>query len=395
MAKVTRPRGNNTHKVRRPFGDPVEAPKPHHRFIPIPGQFAKPADLVLKLESVLSKPVMDKIKQNNQLAFHLVGDTGGVNGTDIQDALANQMEKQIQQSGDADKPAFFYHVGDVVYYNGISEHYEEQFYDPYKYYPTYIFAIPGNHDCDTKVNTGDQPDTEPSLLGFMTNFCDPTPSYGPYSPYRKTMNQPWPYWVLDTPYAVFVGLFSNVDGSLDADGDKTQFDWFVQQLKNAPKSKCLIVTMHHPPFSLDSVHGGYPAILDDIDKASQKAGRNPDIVFSGHVHNYQRFTRKIKGKSYPFIVTGAGGYADKPGSMHRMQLDQNNDQIATPFQTTRADLVLNYYNQTNPGYLKMVVDKQFIHGAYYVINFDGSKPPTSPDDEFKFDWKNNKPIPLV
>jgi len=395
MATATRPRGNNTHKKRRPFGEPVEDPKPHHRFIPIPDKFQQPDNFVLQLEDVLSKPVMDKIRQHNQLVFHLIGDSGGVNGTETQEAIAYQMEKQIQQSEDKGKPAFLYHVGDVVYYNGMTEHYEEQFYDPYKFYPTYIFAIPGNHDCDTKVNKDDEPDGEVSLEGFMTNFCDKTPSYGPYSSYRKTINQPWPYWVLDTPYAIFIGLFSNVDGSLDKDGEKEQYNWFVQQLKHASKSKCLVVSVHHPPFSLDSVHGGYPEILDAIDKASKEADRNPDAVFSGHVHNYQRFTRKIKEKQYPFIVTGAGGYVNKPGSMHRMQRDDQNEQIVTPFPTKRKDLVLNYYNQTNPGFLKLTIDKQFIHGAYYVINFDGSMPPASPDDEFKFDWKRNEVVGLT
>ncbi len=136
----------------------------------------------------------------------------------------------------------------------------------------------------------------------MTNFCDSTPSYSPFSSYRKTINQPWPYWVLNTPYATIIGLFSNVDGSLDANGSTEQLDWFIAQLKNAAKDKCLIVTIHHPCFSLDTSHGGYPLILQDMDNAFKKANRYPDATFSGHVHNYQRFTRTIKGKKIPYIV---------------------------------------------------------------------------------------------
>ena len=119
-------RGNNTHKTKRPFGDPVEALKPNHRFIPIPDKFKKPDDFTLKLDAVLSKTAMDKINAAKQLVFHIVGDTGGINGTETQDAIAYQMEKQIDQSDDANRPAFFYNLGDVVYYNGISHHYEEQ-----------------------------------------------------------------------------------------------------------------------------------------------------------------------------------------------------------------------------------------------------------------------------
>ena len=337
---------------------------------------------------------MDHIKSANKLVFQMAGDTGGINGQETQEAIAYQMEKQISQAHKKDEPAFFYNLGDVVYYNGMTNHYEEQFYDPYKYYPTYIFAIPGNHDCDTSVRKGNEPDTEESMLGFMTNFCDKTPGYGPYSSYRKTMNEPWPYWVLDAPFVTIVGLFSNVDGSLDNDSNTEQLDWLIEQLKNAPKDKCLVVTIHHPPFSLDSVHGGYPVILDNLDKAFKKANRQPDAIFSGHVHNFQRFTRTVNGNKIPYIISGAAGYVNKPTSMHRLQRDTNGDFIIVPFQTLRNDLVLNCYNQVNPGFLKITVDGQFITGEYYVLNFDGSKPPSTPDDTFKFNWKNNRGIPI-
>jgi phosphoribosylcarboxyaminoimidazole (NCAIR) mutase len=29
---------------------------------------------------------------------------------------------------------------------------------------------------------------------------------------------------------------------------------------------------------------------------------------TGHVHNYQRFTRPLNGRDVPYIVAGAGGY---------------------------------------------------------------------------------------
>lgn len=387
-------RGNNTHKVKRPFGDPVELYKPNHRFIPIPGKFKKPGDLTLKLSDVLSNSSVSKINDSKKIVFHMVGDTGGIHGTETQENIAYQMDKQIEQADAASKPAFFYNLGDVVYYNGVSHHYEEQFYDPYKDYPAYIFAIPGNHDCDTKTKPTDEPDTEVSLEGFMTNFCDKTPGYGPYSSYRKTLNQPWPYWVLDAPYVTVIGLFSNVDGSLDANGSTEQYDWLVTELKKAAKNKCLLITIHHPSFSLDTAHGGYPVILNDLDNAFKKAGRVPDAVFSGHVHNYQRFTRTIKGKKIPYIIAGAGGYVNKAQSMHRLQRNPQGELITVPFQTTHKDVVLNHYNQTSPGFLKITIDDKYLHGTYHTVNFDGSRPPATPEDEFKFDWKTNKQVAI-
>ena len=67
---------------------------------------------------------------------------------------------------------------------------------------------------------GDPPDNEPSLFGFMHNFCD-TVSHDA-SPYRATMTQPYVYWTLDAPFAKIIGLYSNVDGSLDARGTSEQ-----------------------------------------------------------------------------------------------------------------------------------------------------------------------------
>src|SRR5207245_2381149 len=111
----------------------------------------------------------------------------------------------------------------------------------------------------------------------------------------------------------------NVDGSLDAGGTKEQQRWLQAQMAAAPKDKCLIVTVHHPPFSLDDTHGGCPEILDALDRAGSAAGRMPDLVLSGHVHDYQRFTRRVGGVATPYMIQGAGGYAHDSQSMHKLQ----------------------------------------------------------------------------
>ena len=55
-----------------------------------------------------------------------------------------------------------------------------------------------------------------------------------------------------------------------------------------------------------------------MDRAFKTANRTADLVLSGHVHNYQRFMRKVGRKLVPYIVAGAGGYAD---SERAMQID--------------------------------------------------------------------------
>ena len=127
--------------------------------------------------------------------------------------------------------------------------------------------------------------TEPSLAGFMQNFCDTTSNHN-NSPYRPTMTQPYVYWTFNTPFAIIVGLYPNVDGTLDARGTSEQLQWFQQQVKNAPPDKALVIVVHHPPYSLDTSQGGYPDIEVALDRVIQSTGRIPTIVLSGHVHSY-------------------------------------------------------------------------------------------------------------
>ena len=315
-----------------------------------------------------------KIAQSKTMVFHCVGDSGGIHGTETQEGLADLMVAQIEQSRashqSATEPLFFYHLGDVVYFNGISRDYPVQFYEPYQKYDAPIVAIPGNHDGDTRTRSGDEPDNETTLYGFIQNFCAPSPQY--LFKHRPTMTQPYVYWTLDTPLATIVGLYSNVDGELDGQGTFEQQRWFAQQLKDAPKDRAVIITVHHAPYSLDSTHGGYGEIGAAIDRAGKTAGRMPDLVLSGHVHNYQRFTRKVKNKKVTYIVAGAGGYANSLRAMHKIALDPATKKpIKAPIQTARPDVKFETYNEIEPGFLRLTVTKQKIVGEYFTLDFNG------------------------
>jgi hypothetical protein len=239
----------NTHsfsKPKRAFDDPVSPPPQHPAFIPPPP--TNNVNLNLPLDIIL--PGADaKIAGAQAMVFHAVGDTGGIKGTETQEGLAAQMVKQIEESRannqPAEEPLFFYHLGDVVYFNGMSVDYPVQFYEPYQNYDAPIVAIPGNHDGDTRTRRGDVPDDETTLFGFIQNFTSPVPQF--IFKYRATMTQPYVYWTLDTPLATIIGLYSNVDGELDARGTFEQQSWFTQQLKDAPADRALIVTVHHAP----------------------------------------------------------------------------------------------------------------------------------------------------
>ena len=359
-----RPTQGTIGKVRREPDDPVAAPKDNLPYEPPPP--TNMTNLVLPFEIV--NPAASQAAQNaHKLVFHCVGDTGGIHGTATQESIAKAMEDQLSSAAAGDKPAFFYHLGDVIYFNGQSQNYPAQFYEPYQYYQALIFAIAGNHDGDTHARPGDQPDTEPTLFGFMRNFCDSAPH--PESPYRQSMTQPYVYWTLDAPLVTIIGLYSNIGGSLDARGTSEQQQWLQSQLRNAPADKKLLVAVHHPAYSLDAAHGGCPDILTALDRAFVAANRAPDAVLSGHVHSYQRFSRTLDNRDVPYLVAGAGGYANDARSMHRLQKGLP---AKLPIQTKLPDVRLMSYNDTEPGFLRVTVTPQQLKFEYFIVPFDDS-----------------------
>jgi uncharacterized protein YukJ len=144
---------------------------------------------VMKLEHVIDAQAIASIKASGGIVFHAVGDTGAVVESQYvhEESVAELMVKDFAPSNPTAKnPAFFFHLGDVVYYYGEGEFYYDQFYHPYKEYPGPIFAIPGNHDGITHPNGAS------SLLGFISAFCDDAPRYWAEAGgiLRSTMTQP-------------------------------------------------------------------------------------------------------------------------------------------------------------------------------------------------------------
>jgi hypothetical protein len=356
-------------KPQRDFNNPVSPPAHSPAFIPPPP--TNNVNLNLPLDIIL--PGVDaKIAKAKSMVFHVVGDTGGIKGTEVQEGLAAVMVRQIEDSRanqqPAEEPLFFYHLGDVVYFNGMSSDYPVQFYEPYQNYDAPIVAIPGNHDGDTRTRTGDVPDDESTLYGFMQNFCAPSPQF--LFKHRATMTQPYVYWTLETPLATIIGLYSNVDGLLDGPGTFEQQRWLAQQMKDAPTDRALIIAVHHAPYSLDTSHGGYGDIGDALDRAFNAVGRMPHLVLSGHVHDYQRFTRTIGDSVIPYVVAGAGGYADSARALHTIAKDPSTgEKIAVPFRTSLPGVTLTAYNDTEPGFLRLKVSEADITCEYYTTDF--------------------------
>lgn len=367
-------------KSRRALGNPVaNSPANPPRNLKIPVD-PPSGDLSLTLEQILGDRYhADHFK--DQLVFHCVGDTGGIYGPEAQEPVAHAMERQLTSTDPTAVPAFFYHLGDVVYFNGLEHLYGTQFYDPYKHYDAPIVAIPGNHDGDTSTRKGDEPDHDGSLTGFIMNFCKdlsdvaftskkkPTKKYV-FDKHRDLMNQPYVYWTLNTTFATIIGLYSNVDGTLDSKPGGAQEQWLIKQIKAADDKKWLILALHHPPYSLDDEHGGYPEILNLLERVAAKT-RWPDLVLSGHVHNYQRFERTFThGKTIPFIIAGAGGYANTTKSLHKLQ---SGIPARSKYITTIPDVTLQYCEEQLPGFLRITVTKDKILSEYFTVPFGSAR----------------------
>ncbi len=291
-------------------------------------------DQPINLTDYLPPEIMTAIQNAGKISFHAVGDTGAakVNRTQTaataighETAVADAMVADIQNQG-ATGPAFFFHLGDVIYNFGEAQYYYDQFYEPYRGYDRPIFAIAGNHD-GMVFGQGSSAPQVPTLDAFLTNFCaaetGPSPDAGGLM--RSVMTQPGVYFTLDAPFVSIIGLYSNVldsgAGVISSQGGHfpivdDQLDFLKSELarlkpdRNANK-RAVIIAVHHPPLSADAKHGGSLGIMKDIDNCCKAAGLYPDAVLCGHAHLYQRFTRVMKdgGKEVPYVVAGSGGFA--------------------------------------------------------------------------------------
>lgn len=335
------------------------------KFQPLPQPIGQPP-FHYDLERALPG-VTKKAQELGKLVFHCVGDTGGVKNPDYQTNVAAAMKGDLNKP-EAERPRFFYHLGDVVYYNGQIDCYYSQFYEAYDHYDAPIIAIPGNHD-------GDPIDaTQTSLDGWTRYFMSAVVRINPEShdAPRATLSLPNPYFTLNCPFATIVGMYTNVPegGSIDS----VQQQWLTHEFATAPADKALILALHHPIYSFDDHHSGSPRMADAVQHAINDSRRVPNAIFTAHVHNYQRIEREIvKGQPTPIIVSGDGGYyhlhginIGPVGEGAAPPAAASHGKHATPVADDDTGAHLIYSNHTNHGYCTITVDEDAISGS---VNF--------------------------
>ncbi len=283
----------------------------------------------LNLSDFVPPELIAAINAGGEISFHAVGDTGAAKVNRSQgaataigheSAVADAMAADIQG---LNGPAFFFHLGDIIYNFGEGQYYYDQFYEPFRAYDRPIFAVPGNHDGMVFGTDSTVPQV-PTLAAFLVNFCASAPGPSPDAGglMRSVVTQPGVYFTLDAPFVSIIGLYSNVlDGPGVISSQRGHFPIGDDQILFLEKElgrlkpereagrRAVVLAVHHPPLSADARHGGSTGILADIDAACKAAGLWPDLVLSGHAHLYQRFTRVVNGKETPYLVAGSGGFS--------------------------------------------------------------------------------------
>jgi len=348
--------------------------------------------------------LVDQIRSAGKIIFHSIGDSGAsVSGKKYRNELsvADQVTLDCVTADKNNRPAFAYHLGDVVYDFGEKQYYYDQFYEPFRDYPLPIFAIPGNHD--SFITPGTKPADEP-LKTFSRNFCSETLEITPEarSLHRTPMQQPGVYFTLDAPFVRIIGLFSNAledPGMISSQKDEKkkwpnvpdyQLPYLEAQLKKIKTSNykgAVILAVHHPPFSYSPPpkqggrggnHGSSADMLREIDTICKKVGVYPHAFLSAHAHNYQRYTREIKfdGKEYdvPMIVAGAGGHNVTPmvrGSKGHPAVEPPPGVSVKYMEVDPAvevsDVILEKYEDHNYGYLRLTVDDKLLRIGFYQV----------------------------
>ena len=324
---------------------------------PVPEPAGSAVEPILTLAQVYGSQgatVTANIQSSGQIVFHSVGDTGSVVGPGTQSLVADKMVSDFTEENPADVPSFFYHLGDVVYYFGEAAYYYDQFYEPYRNYPAPVIAIPGNHDGVVYSS-----DPAPTLDAFLRNFCSSTPVVTPEAGglARTAMIAPGVYFTFDAPFVRILGLYSNVledPGVISGENgtyttlDQRQVEFLttaLQRIVSENYAGAVVIAVHHPPFTGGTEHGGSPQMLADIDSACTAAGFWPHAVFSGHSHNYQRYTRTVNNAQTPYLVAGCGGHSP---------LSSMRDTYRTPYKIDDT-LTLESYDDSDYGYLRVVV----------------------------------------
>jgi hypothetical protein len=113
-----------------------------------------------------------------------------------------------------------------------------------------------------------------------------------------------------------------------------------------------------------------------LEDSCTEAQRAPDVVLTGHVHDYQRFSAPLfNKKNVPFIIAGAGGYNKRLHVLGKV-FQETKAANKLPVQIESEPELLENFNDSEHGYLRVTVTRKDITLDYVAV----PDPSTSPKD---------------
>lgn len=261
----------------------------------------------------------------------------------------NTPQKQVAKQVHKLQPDFIQITGDIVYSRGRISEYREKFYPIYNsdalplLRARPMIGVVGNHDTATNEITK-YPDAmayyyywnQPLNGPDVAAAGQPRKFEGDAADIQAMMEGAGPGMTRMGSYSFDYGNahWVAIDANTYLDWSAPQLrEWLEADLKAAQGATWRFATMHHPAFNSSKAHfrEQHPRWMADLFEKY-----HVDIVFAGHVHNYQRtyplkFTvaadapkrglvdgtfqfdkefdglTKTKAKAPIYLVTGAGG----------------------------------------------------------------------------------------
>ena len=241
-------------------------------------------------------------------------------------------QQKIAEQAARVNPDYLFVTGDIVYSRGRITEYRDKFFPYYhgllRSFP--FIAAPGNHDVAER-DFGKYPDTQAYYYYWAQPLNGPLAEPGPFT--SKTTGPPENVQAFRDAagsnyprMANFSFDYGNIHWTvLDANpytdwNDSALNKWVADDLKSAKDATWRFVGFHHPGFNSSVAHfkEQHMRVLAPVFEEGKV-----DIVFTGHVHNYQRsyplfydpatskWTLDKSGSDRPkgviYLVTGGGG----------------------------------------------------------------------------------------
>jgi predicted phosphodiesterase len=153
-----------------------------------------------------------------------------------------------------------------------------------------LYFIPGNHDYD----------------GYYDDLIPQN-----YLKHIIGQNSSKTYYDFYVGRAAFIALDPNRNFPLSI--DSVQQNWMLQTMQSRPwkEADWRFIVIHQVPYGQgwEGYEGDY-FIRDIIDTLA--GSKKIDFVLSGHIHDYERLTKKYDDHSTTFIISGGAGGGIEP-----------------------------------------------------------------------------------